>query len=69
LYRPARALAHAVGLSPGALLNKANLHTGRRKPLRPEFAHELIVAMLPQIEKVERLLDRDLTAWKIPGSR
>jgi hypothetical protein len=66
LYRPARGLAHALGLSPGALLNKANHHPRQRRPLRPEFAHELIVAMLPQIEKVERLLDRDLTAWKIP---
>ena len=64
LYRPARALAHAVGLRPGALLHKANRHVMRREPLRPEFERELILALVPQVEKVERLLGRDLAGWK-----
>ena len=66
LRRPARAVAHAMGLSPAAVLNKANLHRARRKPLRPQFEQELIADFLPQIEKLERLLGRDLAAWKAP---
>lgn len=64
LYRPARALAHAVGFRPVALLHEANVRTTERKPLRPAFEHELIAAFLPQVETVERLLGRDLAAWK-----
>jgi hypothetical protein len=64
LYRPARALAHAMRLHPTAVLNRTNLHVKPRKPLRPAFERELIAFFLPQVEKVERLLDRDLTAWK-----
>lgn len=66
LYRPARALAHAVGLRPAALLHKANLRTTERKPLRPAFERELVEVFLPQVETVERLLGRDLAAWKAP---
>jgi hypothetical protein len=65
-YRPARALAHAVGFRPAALLHKANLHAAERKPLGRAFARELVDAFLPQVEKVERLLGRDLAAWKAP---
>ncbi len=68
LYRPARALAHAVGFSPGAWLHARNRFPQRRKPLRPEFERELIAAFLPQIEMVERLLGRDLAAWRAPRS-
>jgi len=64
LYRPARALAHTVGFSPGKLLNEANVVTRPRKPLRPEFERELVAEFLPQVEKVERLLGRDLSGWK-----
>ena len=42
LYRPARAIAHRLGLSPDALLHKANVRTAPRKPLRPDFERELI---------------------------
>jgi hypothetical protein len=66
IYRPARRLAHAVGLRPGALLHKANLRTQPRPPLSPGFERELIAEFLPQVETVERLLDRDLGAWKVP---
>jgi hypothetical protein len=65
LYRPARALAHAVGLHPFELLKKMNRRAWHR-PLRPEFERELIAEFMPQIEKVERLLGRDLAAWKMP---
>ena len=61
LYRPARALAHAMGFSPAA----ANRHPPRRRPLRPEFEQELADAFLPQVKKLERLLGRDFAAWKV----
>jgi hypothetical protein len=64
LYRPMRALAQAAGFSPGALLHKVNLQTRQRRPLRPQFERELAAAFLPQVEKVERLLGRELAAWK-----
>lgn len=66
LYRPARALAHRLGLSPGALLQKANVRNRPRKPLRPAFERALIAEFMPQIEKVEWLLGRDFAAWKAP---
>jgi hypothetical protein len=66
LYRPARTLAHAIGLRPVALLHKANVRTTERKPLRPIFERELVDTFLPQVEKVERLLGRDLGGWKVP---
>ncbi len=65
LYQPARSIAHAVGFSPAGL----NRHRARRAPLRAAFEQELIGEFLPQIEKVERLLDRDLAAWKAPKVR
>jgi hypothetical protein len=67
LHRPARAAAHAMGIHPFGWLRRANLRTAPRRPLRPEFERELIAEFLPQIEKVERLLGRDLAAWKTPG--
>jgi hypothetical protein len=66
LYRRARAVARGAGLSPGALLTKANMYAAPRKPLSAAFERELIAAFLPQVEKVERLLGRDLAAWKTP---
>jgi hypothetical protein len=67
-YRPARRLAHAVGFRPGALLHKANLRTRQRETLSPGFERELIAEFLPEVETVERLLGRDLGAWKVaPG--
>lgn len=66
LYRPARALAHSLGMRPTGALTRANLRVKPREPLRPEFERELIEAFLPQVETVERLLGRDLSAWKTP---
>jgi hypothetical protein len=37
--------------------------------LRPAFEQELLTAFRPQVEKVERLLGRDLAAWKAPAFR
>ncbi len=67
-YRPARAVAHAAGFSPFTVLEKANLRAPRGA-LRREFEEELIAGLLPQVEKLERLLGRDLAAWKTPRSR
>jgi hypothetical protein len=69
LYRAGRAAGHRIGLHPFAWLAKANRHAWRRKPLRPAFERELIAELLPQVEKVERLLGRDLAAWKTPAPR
>ncbi|HYD25338.1 MAG TPA: sulfotransferase [Croceibacterium sp.] len=64
LYRPARALAHAAGISPAAL----NVRPAPRRPLRAEFEAELIAAFAPQVDKAARLLGRDLAAWRTPAS-
>lgn len=64
LYAPARAAARAFGISPLTLVERLNRPLAPRKPLREPFEAELIAKFLPQIEKVERLLGRDLTNWK-----
>jgi hypothetical protein len=69
LHRLARNGARALGLAPGDLLHRANVRTGASDAMRAEFAAELTRDFLPQIEKVERLLDRDLSAWKAPALR
>lgn len=67
LYAPARELARRVGFSPSAIINRINIREGERRPLRPEFATELREAFRPQVEKIERLLGRDLSHWKQPS--
>jgi hypothetical protein len=67
LHGLARNGAHAVGFAPGDLLRRANVRTGRSESPPGAFASELIGELLPQIEKVERLLARDLSAWKVPA--
>lgn len=64
LLGPAKALAKATGFHPFAPLYRANQRPSPRKPLRPGFEEELIAEFVPQVEKVERLLGRGLTAWK-----
>lgn len=67
LYGPAKRVANALGISPASLLRRANVRAAGRNRLRAEFASELIADFLPQIEKVERALDRDLSRWKTPA--
>ena len=67
LYAPARAAARAFGLRPLALVEKVNRPLAPRQPLREAFEAELIAEFLPQIEKVERLVGRDLANWKAPS--
>jgi hypothetical protein len=69
LHGLARNGARAVGLAPGDLLRRANVRTGAGDAMRAEFAAELTREFLPQIDKVERLLDRDLSAWKVSARR
>lgn len=64
-YCAARSVARAMGFSPAAM----NRYPVRREPLRPAFEQELLTAFRPQVEKVERLLGRDLAAWKAPTFR
>lgn len=69
LYEPARAAARALGMRPSALVERLNVRAAPRKRLRSAFEAELIAGLLPQIETIERLLGRDLTAWKHPRGR
>ena len=62
-----RRVAHALGLRPLAMLERLNSPALPRKPMRPEFRAELLAAFAPQVEKIERLLERDLSAWKAPS--
>jgi hypothetical protein len=64
LYAPAQAAAHALGMHPMALVERLNLALAPRKPLRKDFEAELIAHFLPQVEKVETLLGRELASWK-----
>ncbi|HEX8431497.1 MAG TPA: hypothetical protein VF625_09425, partial [Longimicrobium sp.] len=68
LYGPARALARRVGFSPSAIVNRFNIREGERRGIDPSFAAELRAAFTPQVEKIERLVGRDLAHWKqAPG--
>jgi hypothetical protein len=67
LYGPARAVARAIGVSPMALVERFNRPPASHRPLREAFEAELITTLLPQIEKVETLLGRDLASWKTPS--
>lgn len=69
LYKPARAIAHAVGIRPFYSMVEANRRSVPRKPLRAGFEEELIGEFLPQIEKAERLLGRNFAAWKKPRAK
>jgi hypothetical protein len=64
LYGPARALARSVGFSPSAIVNRFNIREGERRAIDAGFAAELRDAFTPQVEKIERLLARDLSHWK-----
>lgn len=64
LYGPIRSAARYMGLRPLAALNAWNLYYGRRRQLRPRFQLELAREFGPQIDKLERLLDRDLSHWR-----
>jgi hypothetical protein len=67
LHAPLRAAIRAIGVRPSAVVERVTIRPQKRRPLRPGFEAELIAAFLPQIEKVERLLDRDLSSWKSPA--
>lgn len=48
----------------GKRILKANTVKANRKSLRPEFKLELEKEFLPEIEKIERIMNRDLSLWK-----
>lgn len=66
-YQLARSVAHAFGISPAALIHRYNQELTRRPSLRPAFREELIQSFEPQIDRLSRLLGRDLSHWKAPG--
>jgi hypothetical protein len=69
LYPPARTAARALGIRPLRFVERINRPVAVRKPMREAFEAELIATFLPQVEKVEKLLGRDLASWKAPSSR
>ncbi|MCC9654433.1 sulfotransferase domain-containing protein [Rhodopirellula halodulae] len=54
-YRYARAAKHKLMFRPS-----------KREPVSREFSRELVEHFAPEVEKVERLLGRDLNHWKLP---
>lgn len=64
LYGPARRAARAIGISPSAIVDRVNLTSGERHPMRPEFRAELAETFAPQVAKVSELLGRDLSHWR-----
>jgi hypothetical protein len=58
-----------MGIRPAALVTRLNTTAARRPRLRPEFEDELYRFFLPQVEKVETLLGRELPHWKVPRER
>jgi hypothetical protein len=67
-YAPLRRAARAVGANRWRSVRRYAERPAQRKRIRPAFEEELIAEFLPQIEKVERLLQRDLPSWKRPRS-
>ena len=68
LYAPARAAARRLGISPSAIINRLNVQSGPRPPLRPTFEAELIEIFRPQVDKVAALLGRNLSHWSRPAT-
>lgn len=64
--RPLGRLAHALRLTE--TIDRISLVEKARPPLRPAFDRELHALFLPQVEKLERLLGRDLVEWRAPTS-
>jgi Sulfotransferase domain len=50
-------------ISPGYWLRALNTKTRTKRPLEPELRDELRRVFLPEILKLEALLDRSLSAW------
>lgn len=64
-YPPLRNMAARIGFSPSRLLKSVNPLAPRQRPqLPPALEAELAEVFAPQVEKMENLLARDLSAWK-----
>lgn len=48
-------------------VRRLNTNAGRRKPLSPAFRRELITEFSDDIDRLARLLGRDLDSWKSAG--
>jgi hypothetical protein len=70
LVRLSRRLAASwplAGLGLPRLIDRLSLDEAPRPPLDPALALRLHRFFLPQVEKLEALLERDLRGWKAPG--
>ena len=68
LYAPLRNAAHFVGFHPTTLINRFNVTEAPRRRLAPEFEAELVCSFRPEVEKIEAILGRDLSHWRIAGT-
>jgi len=63
LYQALPVRVRLVGYRVGKFVYGLNLKRVERPSLSPELAADLLVRYRPDIEKLERLLDRDLSLW------
>lgn len=68
LYAPAKRLGNRLGIRPSQIVARHNVITEKRSPLETDFHHELKTHFRPQVEKLSRMLDRDLSNWMIAES-
>ena len=47
-------------------VSRLNARAQAREPMAPELRARLVVELTPQIEQLETMLGRDLSAWKQP---
>ena len=63
-YRTSKAIANAVGLHPGSTLSRWNRKEQVRAPLDAAFRRQLVAEFAPDVDRLERLLDRRLDLWR-----
>ncbi len=64
LYRTSKAIANAVGLRPGSALSRWNHKEQARAPLDVALRRQLVSEFAPEVDRIERLLDRRLDFWR-----
>jgi hypothetical protein len=47
-------------------VSRLNARAQAREPMAPELRARLVAELTPEIERLEAMLDRDLSAWKRP---
>jgi Sulfotransferase domain len=61
---PLKAVAGSrYGKAKAILMKRIVAHPGTRPPLRPAFRRELVRSFEPDLERLAKLIDRDVTSW------